>query len=152
MASEPLLTATPASDLLELRPAGAWISANVAALETLTAAVVPELDRSEHVRLDMAGVSEIDTLGAWLLEKLSRRAAAAGHRAETVGVASNYAGLIEELHQVNRHNPAPVPAQNPLLVKVSDIGRSAVGASPSLITWITCGPIRIARSLSPPLR
>ena len=129
MASEPLLTATPAGDLLELRPAGRWISANVAALETLTAAVVPELDRSEHVRLDMAGVSEIDTLGAWLLEKLSRRAAAAGHRAETVGVASNYAGLIEELHQVNRHNPKPEPARNPLLLKLDEVGRAAAGTA-----------------------
>ena len=129
MTSEPLLTATPTGDLLELRPAGPWISANVAVLETLTAAVVPELDRFGSVRLDMAGVSELDTLGAWLLEKLSRRAAAAGHRADTIGVASNYAGLIEELHQVNRHNPKSAPARNPLLLRLDEVGRAAASTA-----------------------
>ena len=118
MASEPLLTATPAGGLLELRPAGSWTAANVVTLETLTAAVAPELDRSGTIRLDMTGVSELDTIGAWLLEKLSRRAATSGHRAELVGVADNYAGLIEELRQVNRRNPKPAPARNPLLVRL----------------------------------
>ena len=61
----------------------------------------------------MAEVRELDTLGAWLLEKMSRRATAAGHRAEVVGVADKYAGLIEEVRQVNRRNPAPAPALNP---------------------------------------
>ena len=136
MASEPLLTATPAGDLLELRPAGPWISANVAALETLTAAVVPELDRSGRVRLDMAGVSELDTLGAWLLEKLSRRATAAGHRAETIGVAANYAGLIEELHQVNRHNPKPAPVRNPLLLRLDEVGRAATSTADDIIIFM----------------
>ncbi len=61
----------------------------------------------------MTGVRELDTLGAWLLEKMSRRATSAGHHAEMVGVADNYAGLIEEVRQVNRHNPVPAPALNP---------------------------------------
>src|SRR5690242_5911332 len=95
LASEPLLTATPSGGRLELRPAGSWTAANVVTLEALTAAVMPELDRSASIRLDMTGVSELDTLGAWLLEKLSRRAATSGHRADVVGVADHYAGLID---------------------------------------------------------
>jgi phospholipid/cholesterol/gamma-HCH transport system permease protein len=136
LASAPLLTATPAGDLLELRPAGSWTAANVVALETLTAAVMPELDRSANVRLDMAGVSELDTLGAWLLEKLSRRAATSGHRADVVGVADNYAGLIEELRQVNRRNPKPAPARNPLLVKLDAVGRAATNTAEDVIIFL----------------
>ncbi len=41
------------------------------------------------------------------------------------GVAANYAGLIGELHEVNRHNPKPAPVPNPLLVKLDEIGRAA---------------------------
>jgi phospholipid/cholesterol/gamma-HCH transport system permease protein len=119
----------PAGGLLELRPAGSWTAANVVTLETLTAAVEPELDRSGNVRLDMTGVSELDTLGAWLLEKLSRRAATSGHRADLVGVADNYVGLIEELRQVNRRNPKPVPARNPLLAKLDEVGRAATSTT-----------------------
>ncbi len=136
MISEPVLTATPSGDLLELHPGGAWIAANVASLERLTAAVVSQLDRSKAVRLDMAGVKELDTLGAWLLEKLTRRAASAGHPAEVVGVADNYSGLMEEVRQVNRHNPAPQPAPNPALAKLGDLGRATVGAREDIAVFL----------------
>jgi phospholipid/cholesterol/gamma-HCH transport system permease protein len=136
LTSPPLLTATPSGDVLELRPGGSWIAANVTTLESLSDTVTPQLDRSKSVKVDMTGVRELDTLGAWVLEKISRRAASAGHRADVVGVADNYAGLIEEVRQVNRHNPAPVPARNPVLVKVNDIGRSAIGATEDLTVFL----------------
>ena len=82
MTTSPLLTATPSGDVLELRPGGSWIAANAAALEQLSDAVAPQLEQSANVRLDMAEVRELDTLGAWLLEKMSRRATSAGHRAD----------------------------------------------------------------------
>ena len=128
MASPPLLTATPSGDVLELRPAGSWTSANVITLQALSDSVADQLDRSKAVKVDMAGVGEIDTLGAWLLEKISRRAASAGHHTEVVGIAENYAGLVEEVRQVNRHTPAPVPALNPIVARVNDVGRFAVGS------------------------
>jgi phospholipid/cholesterol/gamma-HCH transport system permease protein len=130
----PELTATPSGDVLDLHPAGSWTAANVTTLEALSDSVTAQLDRSKTVRLDMAGVRELDTLGAWLLEKMSRRSA--GHRADVVGVADNYAGLIEEVRQVNRHNPAPVPALNPVVAKVNDVGRSAVGATEDLAAFL----------------
>jgi phospholipid/cholesterol/gamma-HCH transport system permease protein len=128
LSSTPLLTATPLGDVLELCPGGSWTAANVTTLESLTGAIMSELDRSKALRLNMAGVTELDTLGAWLLEKISRRAISAGHAAEITGVADNYAGLMEEVHQVNRHNPAPIPARNPVLVKLNDIGRATVSS------------------------
>jgi phospholipid/cholesterol/gamma-HCH transport system permease protein len=108
--SQPLLTATPSGDVLELRPGGSWTAANVTTLEALSDAVTEQVDRSKSIKVDMAEVRELDTLGAWLLEKISRRATSAGHRAEVVGVADNYAGLIEEVRQVNRRNSVPPPA------------------------------------------
>jgi phospholipid/cholesterol/gamma-HCH transport system permease protein len=136
LAIEPLLTATPFGDLLELRPSGSWTAVNVAALERLADAITPRLDRSIVVRVNMAEVRELDTLGAWMLEKLSRRATSAGHRTEVIGIADNYAGLIEEVRQVNRHNPAPAPVRNPVVVRVDEIGRSAVGATEDLTVFL----------------
>jgi phospholipid/cholesterol/gamma-HCH transport system permease protein len=136
LATVPQLTATASGDVLELRPGGSWIAANVATLETLSGAVTAELDRSKTVRLDLAGVRDLDTIGAWLLEKMSRRATSVGHRADVVGIAENYAGLIEEVRQVNRHNPAPAPAPNPVVVKVGDIGRSAIGATDDVAAFL----------------
>jgi len=108
----------------------------VSTLEALSNAVSEQLDRSKTVKVDMAGVRELDTLGAWLLEKITRRATSAGHRADMVGVADNYAGLMEEVRQVNRHNSAPVPPLNPVVAKVNDIGRSAVGATEDLAVFL----------------
>ncbi|MGB8398387.1 ABC transporter permease [Bradyrhizobium sp.] len=136
MAIPPLLAAEPVGDVLELRPAGSWTAASVTTLEALSAAIAPQLDRSAAVRVDMAGVRELDTVGAWLIEKMTRRAQSAGHRAEMVGVADDYAGLIEEVRQVNRHNPVPAPAPNPVLVKVSDVGRSAFGATEDVAVFL----------------
>jgi phospholipid/cholesterol/gamma-HCH transport system permease protein len=136
LATHPLLTATPSGDVLELRPGGSWTAVNVTALEALADGVTDQLDRSKIVKVDMAGVRELDTLGAWLLEKMSRRATAAGHRAEVVGVADNYAGLIEEVRQVNRRNPAPPPTLNPVVVRVNEIGRAAIGASEDLAAFL----------------
>jgi phospholipid/cholesterol/gamma-HCH transport system permease protein len=53
-----------------------------------------------------------------------------------VGVADDYAGLIEEVRQVNRHNPAPASAPNPVLAKVNDVGRSAFGATEDLTIFL----------------
>jgi len=136
LATLPLLTATPSGDVLELRPGGSWTAVNVTALEALADGVTDQLDRSKIVKVDMAGVRELDTLGAWLLEKMSRRATAAGHRADVVGVADNYAGLIEEVRQVNRRNPAPPPTLNPVVVRVNEVGRAAVGASQDLAAFL----------------
>jgi phospholipid/cholesterol/gamma-HCH transport system permease protein len=136
LASAPQLTATASGDVLELRPGGSWTAANVATLEALSRSVTAQLDRSKTLKLDMAGVRELDTLGAWLLEKMSRRATSAGRRAHVVDVHDNYAGLIEEVRQVNRHNPTPPPAPNPVLARVSDFGRSAVGAKEDLTVFL----------------
>lgn len=136
MNSEPLLAATPSGDVLELRPAGSWIAANVAKLEALADGVSAQLVRARSVRLDIAGVSELDTLGAWLIEKLSRRAISAGRSAEIVGVADNFVGLIDEIRQVNRHNPAPAPAPSPMLVKLNDIGQSTVSAREDIAVFL----------------
>ena len=128
MATTPLLTAVSSGDALELRPAGSWTASNAAILERLSNDVSPQLDRAAAVRVDFAGVRELDTLGAWLLEKLSRRATSAGRRAETVGIADNYSGLIDEVRQVNRQPQALTPARNPVIAKLSDIGRATIGS------------------------
>jgi len=136
LASAPQLSATPTGDVLELRPSGSWIAANGATLETLSDAVMAQLDRSKTVKVDMAGIRELDTIGAWLIEKISRRAISTGRRTDVVGVADNYAGLIEEVRQVNRHSPTPPVARNPVVAKVADIGRCTIGASEDVTAFL----------------
>jgi phospholipid/cholesterol/gamma-HCH transport system permease protein len=136
LATAPLLTAAPSGDILELRPGGSWTAANAATLERLSADVAPQLESAGIIRVDMTGVRELDTLGAWLLEKMSRRAISAGHRADVVGIADNYTGLIEEVRQVNRRAPVQAPVRNPFVAKLGDIGRGTIGASEDITAFL----------------
>ncbi|MGJ5205563.1 MlaE family lipid ABC transporter permease subunit [Bradyrhizobium sp. HKCCYLR20261] len=136
MRAHPGLTAASSQEVLELRPSGSWVSLNVTELESLTSSVDNGIDRAKAVKLDLAAVSEIDTVGAWLLEKLSRRAAIGGKQVEVTGIADNYAGLVEEVRQVNRRVIEPVPKQNPIVAKLTDLGRSSLGASKDVTVFL----------------
>ncbi len=136
MNHEPMLLAAPSGDVLNLRPEGPWTAANVVTLETLSRSVGADVDRSRVVTLDMSGVSALDTLGAWVLEKLSRRATSSGRSAEFVGVADHFSGLMDEVRQVNRHTPAPTAAPNPVLARLGDLGKSTVGAREDITIFL----------------
>jgi phospholipid/cholesterol/gamma-HCH transport system permease protein len=129
LSSVPLLGTATQGETLELSPSGSWTAAYAAPLENLFDVVSPKLQQAKALKIDMAGVRELDTLGAWLIEKMSRRAPESGHSATVIGIASRYEGLIEEVRQVNRRKPAIRPIQNPVLARLETVGRSTFGAT-----------------------
>jgi phospholipid/cholesterol/gamma-HCH transport system permease protein len=124
LSSAPLLGEVTHGDTLELIPSGSWTAGHATVLENLFDVVSPAIQRTKGLKIDMAGVRELDTLGAWLLEKISRRARACGHSVAVVGVADRYAGLNKDVSLVNRDKPTVRPQQNPLLTRLETIGRS----------------------------
>ncbi len=134
--SHPGLTAEATEEVLELRPSGPWVSLNVAELESLTGSASAKLGAARAVKLDLREVTEIDTVGAWLLEKLGRRASADGRHVEMTGVAENYLGLVKEVRQVNRREIAPVPHQNLIVAKLTDLGRSTLSAARDITVFL----------------
>jgi phospholipid/cholesterol/gamma-HCH transport system permease protein len=119
-----------------LSPGGSWTAIHGAALEDLVRSVSPEVRKSPNLKIDMADVRELDTLGAWLLEKMSRKATEAGHPATVVGVAGRYEGLIEDVHQVNRRQLSARPIQNPVLARLETVGRSTLGAAADISVFL----------------
>lgn len=135
MVQTPLLVTSSRDDTLELRPSGAWVAANAADLEILLKDVLPQVEQVRSLRIDIAGVCALDTLGAWLLEKLSRHVSVAG-RVEMVGVADNYTDLIEAVRRVNRQGLPPAKKRNPVVARVEDIGRAASGAGEAAAVFL----------------
>jgi phospholipid/cholesterol/gamma-HCH transport system permease protein len=84
----------------------------------------------------MSDVRELDTLGAWLLEKMSRHALESGHPTTVVGVARRYTGLIEDVRQVNRHKPVGRAVQNPILARLEAVGRSTFSAAEDVSVFL----------------
>jgi phospholipid/cholesterol/gamma-HCH transport system permease protein len=129
LSSVPLLGAATQGETLVLSPSGSWTAVHAATLESLINFASPKVQQAPNLKIDMADLRELDTLGAWLIEKMSRGAIEVGHTATVVGVAGRYEGLIEDVRKVNRRKPASRPIQNPVLARLETIGHSAFGAA-----------------------
>jgi len=125
---EPLLDGTLRDDRLELAASGPWTGTHVDALERLVATAAAQGAQARRMSVDMTGVAALDTLGAWLIERLLRDAAARGQDAELARLPERYRGLFDELHGVNRRPPAARTKPNPLVAPFATLGRAAVGA------------------------
>jgi phospholipid/cholesterol/gamma-HCH transport system permease protein len=131
-----VLHAVTEGDTLELKPAGAWTAPHSKAMEQLSSGIAPQIAGAKSLTIDMAGIGEIDTIGAWLLEKISRDAVQAGRTARFTGIAERYAGLIDEVRQVNRRGPTPHPKSNPIIAKLDQVGRSAWSATADVSVFL----------------
>jgi phospholipid/cholesterol/gamma-HCH transport system permease protein len=136
MNTVPLLGAATQNETLILSPSGSWTAAHASALENLVSFVSPKLRQTQKLKIDMADVRELDTLGAWLLEKISRGAADAGHPSTVVGIASRYEGLIEDVRRVNLRKPASRVVENPVLARLEAIGRSTFSAAEDVSVFL----------------
>ena len=127
MSSVPLLGETIHGDTIELVPSGSWTAGYATALENLFDVVSPKLQKAKGLKIDMTGVRELDTLGAWLIEKISRHARTSGHSVAVIGVADRYTGLIDDIKLVNRDKPVRRAKRYPALTNLEAIGRSTFG-------------------------
>jgi phospholipid/cholesterol/gamma-HCH transport system permease protein len=124
---EPRLEPTLRGDRLELVASGPWTGTHVGALDRLIAAAAAQAAPARRITIDMAGVAALDTLGAWLIERLLRAAAARGQESDFANLPERYRGLFEELRRVN-HRPIVARARlNRLLAGLDAVGRAAVG-------------------------
>jgi phospholipid/cholesterol/gamma-HCH transport system permease protein len=88
---------------LRVEARGDWTCANADALEQSIEALVRGGARITSI--DMAGVREFDTFGAWLLERLSR-AAPRGAQPALVGASEQRKDLLDRMKGVNRRHSA----------------------------------------------
>src|SRR5664279_1299040 len=102
MAADPTLTCTTSGEWLELAPAGAWIAAQSEALVARVTAVAPEVSGARKLSINMGGVGELDTLGAWLLERLVRSCTDRKIEVQFVELPERYRGLFDQIDRVNR--------------------------------------------------
>src|SRR5208282_3021810 len=68
---------------------GAWTIAASRALEQSAEALDQAAKGARHVAIDFAGVTRLDTAGAWLIDKARTKMAAAGAAAEYAAVSQD---------------------------------------------------------------
>jgi phospholipid/cholesterol/gamma-HCH transport system permease protein len=126
MVATPVLNRTITAGRLELAAGGPWTVAHADMLERLIDAAAPQVAQAQRILLDMTGIEALDTIGAWLLERLIRRSNSDGRRAQVTGPPLRYRGLIDELHGVNLQPPTAPKAANALVAALDSVGRATV--------------------------
>ena len=124
--SEPTLTS---SDIGEptFVAAGNWTATHSGLLDRLVPAVSSTKPTAHRVAIDVSRIERLDTLGAWLLERLARCCRAQGQEAAFVGVPDHFKGLLDRVHDVNRGVPLARAKTNPVLAGLERVGRATIG-------------------------
>jgi phospholipid/cholesterol/gamma-HCH transport system permease protein len=129
---QPLLVCKASAHGSELVASGAWTVVHTGELERLVQSVVRDAPREPAV-LDLRGVRELDTFGAWLLERLTREV-----NARVVGLPLRYRALVEEVQQTNRIRlTEPLWRRNILLDQAEVLGRGGAAFATDLAAIVS---------------
>ncbi len=132
---EVLLTSELKGERLELAAAGSWTAPHAGELEKLVDSVAGEASKAKNVSIDMKGVREFDTFGAWLLERLTRQWTSSGRETVIVGMPEHDRDLLEEMHAVNRAPPAPPKHENQIVSFLAGVGRAGAEFGRGLVVF-----------------
>jgi phospholipid/cholesterol/gamma-HCH transport system permease protein len=121
--SEATLEIRTTADRLDLVAAGSWTAANAERLETLVDGA--ERHKGGARRVDIAGIQDLDTFGAWLVQRLVRSSGTAA--TELVGVRDRYRNLLDRVGETNRRPAPAAPPPRTLAGWVADVGRGVTG-------------------------
>ncbi len=128
-----LLTGRLEGERLELAAGGSWTASHAGELEQAADRLAVETASARSIAIDMAGVRKFDTFGAWMLERLMREWASAGHKTSITGLPEHDRGLLAAMDRVNLE-PAPQALKsNRLLTGLASVGGAAVGAGRDLL-------------------
>jgi phospholipid/cholesterol/gamma-HCH transport system permease protein len=146
LTDQPELTASD-GERATLRPSGAWTVANVEVIEGLCESALP----AQVGAIDLSRVTALDTVGAWLFEKLVRRFSTPSAKTSLVGVSESYAGLMQEILGVNRGQPAARRRDGFLLDFLERIGRALAAESAAFLQMLGAVGIALLGVLRRPL-
>jgi phospholipid/cholesterol/gamma-HCH transport system permease protein len=148
MTSTPLLSCTTVDDRLRFVPTGAWTAAHSRVLEQLLDVAAPQVADAKGISIDMAGVLELDTLGAWLLERLRRGSGLSEPDAQFIGLPTRYRGLIDEIRRVSLQKHVPPKKANRLWATLDSVGQATVQLGSDGAAFLgMCGELAMALAL-----
>jgi phospholipid/cholesterol/gamma-HCH transport system permease protein len=100
VANHRLLTATQSGDHLRLLAVGRWTAPHAAQLDRVTQAQAAGDKSIRAVTIDMSGVEQFDTYGAWLLRRLRRTFQERGKDLQVIGLADRYRDLQQGVDRI----------------------------------------------------
>jgi phospholipid/cholesterol/gamma-HCH transport system permease protein len=113
---------------LVVEAAGRWISSFAGQAEHLVAEVERKRAKSKTVSIDTTQIEQLDTTGAWLLERMRRDFEGKGAAAEITGLDPRYKILLDEVKQTNTGKDSEEQDDdNAVVGTLTFVGEMAVG-------------------------
>jgi phospholipid/cholesterol/gamma-HCH transport system permease protein len=81
-----------------------------------------------EAQISLAGVTTLDTAGAWLVHRLRQLCEEAGARVELTGVEPRTGTLLDTVARNDTASPPPAPQYNPIAQSLVFLGEGFVGA------------------------
>lgn len=120
-------------DGLELAAAGSWTAEHAGTLEPQVDAATRTNSRLRSIALDVTRIDQLDTFGAWLLERAVRTLTGQGCETRLIGLRDDFRGLFEKVRAGTHILPREPPKPNSLIVTLERIGRTMVGVGDDLV-------------------
>ena len=133
---EPALNSTMRAERLEFTAVGSWTIAHSEVLERLVDAAALQFANAQTVAINMAGVQELDALGAWLLERLIRVWRERGQQAEYTLLPEHFRGLLDEMREVNSQPGGLRAKPNRIIAALEALGRATVGSRDDILAFL----------------
>jgi phospholipid/cholesterol/gamma-HCH transport system permease protein len=108
----------------QLSASGSWTALHAALLEQKIEAIKLQASGSGSLEIDVGDIGELDTFGAWLLERLTRDFVDKGFEARLIGVSEHFRGLLDEIHFCGREKPIAAK-RNTILLNLESLGQSS---------------------------
>jgi phospholipid/cholesterol/gamma-HCH transport system permease protein len=132
MYSQRLIDYSESREQLLVIGSGAWTATHA---EQLEAELVAQPSGPRRIRLDMAGVSEFDTFGAWTLERLIR-GDGVQREVTALELPERFRGLFAKVRATNRQE-VPLPDRgNPMLSGLETLGRITTAAGADSVRYL----------------
>lgn len=139
-------------DALHLALTGPWLTRRVAEAEKALARLKPDRRRAE---IDLAGLTALDTAGAWLIHRARQGLQAAGIEVTLSGGSDDQRRLLQTVVAHDQGLPAPPKGGGPLIRFLDRVGRGVfwlLGNGKELVAFLGHTIIVLGRSLAAPWR
>ena len=126
MSGGPTLEQVVYPDGIALRAGGPWTAHHASDLEKMVSQAEQLTAGRSGVLIDVSRVSQLDTFGAWFIERMRRNYAQAGLQAKVMGLSETYSPLVDEVGRVQKPEAEAGGRLTPIVL-LERVGRAVVG-------------------------
>lgn len=144
MNSGPAITVEEHGGDVLLVVSGRWTAPHAAEVERLAAMILEATRGGGSVRIDLAAVERLDTLGAWVLDRTRHELGDRGQPADFVGARPEHQTLLDEIAYRGFQEPTRVKTSR-VVDFLADVGRAVVDAGKDFVRGVSfLGEVMVA--------